>query len=344
MNTPNNPAPTIVEALKAALKPFAETAIEIDERGGIDDGTCPDDIPVEDATDIAITVGQLRLARAALLRAEGESREGEGDEWSAKMLEWLERTRDERNFPAHLLTWCDEAEEHLKAAVAQPHHPTASVEAVARIIDPDCWRQMDRDAHLLPDRHFEEWVKAQPSLAKARAILALTAQQHPGLGSGGPTEVFLVWALKPGQPTIVAVASTPEIAQRYCTDPPPTARGGKMHVETIHLDHAFGARDVQAMIYGSDRRASSPSVATEATGVVPAWQDIRRLLLNDWEGMKEQDFPESILRDWAPDAAEFIRRSPPFPVARATPPSAPIPTEDHEQGGRGSEERWGGDQ
>lgn len=55
--------------LLEALEPFADAAREIDERGGDDDGTCPSDVPVEDATDVAITVGQLRRAREALRQA-----------------------------------------------------------------------------------------------------------------------------------------------------------------------------------------------------------------------------------------------------------------------------------
>lgn len=35
------------------------------------------------------------------------------------MLDWLERTTDERNFPAHLLAWAHEAEEWLRAALNQ---------------------------------------------------------------------------------------------------------------------------------------------------------------------------------------------------------------------------------
>lgn len=57
---------SLIKELVLALEPFAEVANEIDHRGGADDGTCPNDIPVEDATDIAIMVGQLRRAASAL--------------------------------------------------------------------------------------------------------------------------------------------------------------------------------------------------------------------------------------------------------------------------------------
>lgn len=50
-----------------------------------------------------------------------------------------------------------------------------AVEKLARVIDPDTWEQIDRDAYLLPDKPKVEWVKAQQSLAKARACLALIA-------------------------------------------------------------------------------------------------------------------------------------------------------------------------
>ena len=40
-----------------------------------------------------------------------------------ELVEWLERTRDERLFPAHLLGWCDEAQRLLVALVPAAEHP-----------------------------------------------------------------------------------------------------------------------------------------------------------------------------------------------------------------------------
>jgi hypothetical protein len=51
------------------------------------------------------------------------------------MLDWLERTTDERNFPAHLLSWANEAEEWLRAALTnEPGGVTISLEDAQAIV------------------------------------------------------------------------------------------------------------------------------------------------------------------------------------------------------------------
>lgn len=229
MNTPNNPTPTIVEALKAALNPFAEA---FRDTGG--DFT---KIERQLAQRMAVEYDDFERAASALLRAEGESREGDSADLRA-LLKWI---RDDAAFPALLPANIIAAIDIALGpdSIAQPHHPTASddkeeraqlqliderdnaesalgeayrvaagrepkwsnlfgyadavreigdaasrptvsVEAVARIIDPWAFNTSPTSMD-----HIEARDAAS---SKARAILALTAQQHPGLGSGGPTE------------------------------------------------------------------------------------------------------------------------------------------------------------
>lgn len=64
----------------------------------------------------------------------------------------------------------------------------------------------------------------------------------------GDIELHVVWSLKPGQPQIVAVCSSPEIAERYRSYVDSHHRG-QFYVELVYLDHAFGRRDIQSTIY-----------------------------------------------------------------------------------------------
>jgi hypothetical protein len=53
-----------IALMVAVLKPFADAARDADERGGIDDCTCPDDYPINEASDETVTLGHCRAARA----------------------------------------------------------------------------------------------------------------------------------------------------------------------------------------------------------------------------------------------------------------------------------------
>lgn len=55
-----------LERARKALRPFAAAAKDADDRGGVDDGTCPDDEPINDASDEVVTLGHCREARATL--------------------------------------------------------------------------------------------------------------------------------------------------------------------------------------------------------------------------------------------------------------------------------------
>ncbi len=66
-------------------------------------------------------------------------------------------------------------------------------------------------------------------------------------------KVYVVWSLKPGQPTIVAVCTSETICERYRPYVEQHHRG-TYHVEPILLDHAFGRRDVQSAIYAAATR------------------------------------------------------------------------------------------
>jgi len=67
----------------------------------------------------------------------------------------------------------------------------------------------------------------------------------------GDIYVRLVWALRPNRPQIVAVCSSDEIAERYRPAVERNHPGAVFHVERVPLDHHFGAKDIQSMIYAA---------------------------------------------------------------------------------------------
>lgn len=303
--------PQDVEALKAARERLTEAAASY-RRIGAD----------QRADDMDIVL-------AALLRAEGESREGEHKEADAYLRALLDYSGGfygacrEAGLPAKTvvdaMAHIERAARNLhRLALAQPHHPTASVEAVARIIDADAFISEEARAQkALPAmihryqgegeaasdaarrvgaRKYRNTAarRAEASRIAAEILAALTAQQHPGLGSGGPTEELdggrsgSSWSPIETAPTGVAVLV---VCEEFVGEAQLTDDDGWWWANTHGEYHAD-------RIYPTDWMPLPfpPSVATEATGVVPA-----------------------------------------------TTPSAPVPTEDHEQGVRGSEERAGGE-
>lgn len=63
---------SLLEEAAKVLEPFAEAARDTDERGGMDDFTCPPEYSICSASDADVTVGQCRAARA--LKAKIEER------------------------------------------------------------------------------------------------------------------------------------------------------------------------------------------------------------------------------------------------------------------------------
>lgn len=69
----------------------------------------------------------------------------------------------------------------------------------------------------------------------------------------GDIAVDVVWSLKPGQPTIVAICTDAAISERYRPFVVEHHKG-HFHVEKVLLDHAFGRRDVQSAVYKAAER------------------------------------------------------------------------------------------
>lgn len=69
----------------------------------------------------------------------------------------------------------------------------------------------------------------------------------------------VVWSLKPGQPQIVAICSSSEVAERYRPYVEQHHKG-QFYVEEAYLDHAFGRRDVQTAIYRAAIRSEGSGV------------------------------------------------------------------------------------
>lgn len=66
--------------------------------------------------------------------------------------------------------------------------------------------------------------------------------------------VHLAWALKPGQPQIVAVCTNAAIAARYNEFVRQHYAGARFRIEEARLDHVFGLDDLQSTIYGAAAR------------------------------------------------------------------------------------------
>lgn len=71
----------------------------------------------------------------------------------------------------------------------------------------------------------------------------------------GDIALHVVWALKPGQPQIVAICSSDDIAARYRPFVEAHHKG-QYYVEKVYLDHAFGRRDVQSAVYAAALRTT----------------------------------------------------------------------------------------
>lgn len=70
----------------------------------------------------------------------------------------------------------------------------------------------------------------------------------------GDLVLHLVWALKPGQPQIVAVCTHPELAEKYKAAAGQIVTGATGYVEEVIADHAFGRADIQSAIYRAANR------------------------------------------------------------------------------------------
>lgn len=99
---------------------------------------------------------------------------------------------------------------------------------------------------------LKPWAEAAHRAAFASPVTPAAAVGDSRLqyDDRGDINAFVAWALKPGQPTIVAVCTSAEICERYR----PVAEvhhRATFYVEPIMLDHAFGRRDVQSAIYAA---------------------------------------------------------------------------------------------
>lgn len=70
----------------------------------------------------------------------------------------------------------------------------------------------------------------------------------------GDLHLWLVWALKPGQPQIIAVCTDEATAERYKPIAPQILPGSTCWIEECVANHLFGNRDVQSSIYRAANR------------------------------------------------------------------------------------------
>lgn len=74
----------------------------------------------------------------------------------------------------------------------------------------------------------------------------------------GDLVLHLVWALKPGQPQIVAVCTYSELAEKYRAAAGQIVPGATGYVEEMIADHAFGRADIQTAIYRAAHLKGQP--------------------------------------------------------------------------------------
>lgn len=65
----------------------------------------------------------------------------------------------------------------------------------------------------------------------------------------GDLVLHLAWALKPGQPQIIAVCTYAELAKKYADAAGQIVPGATGYVEETVADHAFGRDDIQSALY-----------------------------------------------------------------------------------------------
>lgn len=70
---------------------------------------------------------------------------------------------------------------------------------------------------------------------------------------GNDIVLFVVWSLKPGQPQIIVICSSEEKTENYRLHVEQYHQG-MFYVEKVLLDHAFGRRDIQTMMYRAANR------------------------------------------------------------------------------------------
>jgi len=65
----------------------------------------------------------------------------------------------------------------------------------------------------------------------------------------GDIRLYVVWALRPGQPQIVAICSSRKVAGRYKPFVTEHHVGARFFVEPVIVDHLFGAGDIQSVAF-----------------------------------------------------------------------------------------------
>lgn len=125
--------------------------------------------------------------------------------------------------------------------------PSEAVKAMARrIVKKVCAEQHVRD---------DGWVSAYMEDAALAAIMEMRERDDRlTFTERGDLELHAVWALKPGQPQIVAVCTYVELAEKYAANAGQIVPGATGYVEPFIADHAFGRNDMQTLIYRAANR------------------------------------------------------------------------------------------
>lgn len=235
------------------------------------------------------------------------------------------------------------AVETILAIVAQLHHPTASVEAVALQVENANLRTTIETAAMWFENYARQHlaktppdtVKAETNAACAETLRnALTAQQHPGLGSGGPTasdeqQVRGSPQERPSEAVTALVAEAEKAVSFWRVMGDSKSPGFRMMERLLAAVIAGEQTDSHSIRACRALCAFMESEVPEGSTLRIDGEMVDHTLLNE-----AQHQASDALASVATEATG---------VVPATTPSAPVPTEDHEQGVRGSEERAGGE-
>jgi hypothetical protein len=169
--------------------------------------------------------------------------------WTEEQIEAAARTAHDAQWHGDF-RWSELTDEQKALRLNEMRLALASVAPPPQGSPSEQWDAFDRVLF---------WINTQEELSIRKtdlyaAVHAMRPQGSPSVPVGVP--IWLVWALRPRQPQIVAVCSSETLARDQSLSQRVLHPGARMQVEAAMLDHAFGASDVQSIIYGA---ASAPT-------------------------------------------------------------------------------------
>lgn len=129
-----------------------------------------------------------------------------------------------------------------------PHNITPADREGAWPFRPACYQDNDMTRANWTAGAYDEAAKIISAFAQHRESHLAMAQDLQ-FSDRGDLELKLVWALKPGQPKIIAVCTQNEAAERYKAVANIVVPGATGYIEDCVANHAFGRNDIQSAVY-----------------------------------------------------------------------------------------------